>query len=523
MDSSARAISVWALLWARIEPARGVSAARRTVGETFMRHFIRAGGFKLRHALIGATALCAVPLAALAGDVAPTSDGAQKLSALFAQYLGKDAASIAVEGDHYAVTVDFAKLLAPLASEGVSIDIAPLKAKLVQQSDGAWRVAQEAYPPAAVKTKDGGFSVHVDGYTFDGLFDPALYGFRSAEVKMEKANVGIQTPEADETITFGPAHMTGTGAAANGGGFSGDWREEAGQMTMLVNPKKADGPQPDPVSIKAGGLSFNVTLDNMRMREALDLWAFLVAHPSRAALAADEDALKAKLRGLIPLADKFGEDIAAQNIEVDTPKGPVKLGDFKMRFGADKFPAKGDTEIRFAAGSIAPPPGIIPQGLSDLVPTAIDIDIKYGGYDYAAAAEEAISDMHLAGEGPVISDADRPKIQAKLTGGGPLVFTILPSHIVAPQLDLAVEGAFQVLGARPAGKVTVKARNFDNTFAAIKGAGQQIATPQVIAALTLAKGLGKSGADGSLIWVAEYGADGAIKVNGLALGKAPAH
>ena len=488
-----------------------------------MRHFTRAGGVRLRRALIGATALCVLPFPAFAGDVAPTPDGAQKLGDIFAQYLGKDAASVAVEGDHYAVAVDLAKLLAPLAAEGVSVDIAPIKANLVQQSDGLWRVAQEGYPPAAVKVKEGSSSIHVDGYKFDGLFDPALYGFRSADAKMNKVELNAHTPEVDETITFGPAHMTGTGATAAGGGYSGDWREEAGPMTMIVNPKKPDGPQPAPVSIKVGGLSFGITLDNMRMRELLDLWAFFVAHPSRTALAGDEDALKAKLRGLIPLADKFDETIAAKNVEIDTPKGPVKLGDFKMFFGADKFPSKSDSEVRFAAGAIAPPAGIVPQGLSDLVPTAIDVDIKYGGYDYAAAAEEAIDDMHLAGEGPVIADADRPKIQAKLTGGGPLVFTILPSHIVAPQLDLSVEGAFQVFGARPVGKVTVKARNFDNTLAAIKGAGQQIATPQVIAALTLAKGLGKSGADGSLTWVAEYGADGAIKVNGLALGKAPAH
>lgn len=488
-----------------------------------MRHFVRAGGFRLRHALIGATALCAIPLAALAGDVAPTPDGAQKLGDLFTQYLGKGAASVAVEGDRYAVAMDFAKLLAPLAAEGVSIDVGPLKANLVQQSDGSWRVTQDGYPPIAAKTKEGGSSVQVEGYKFDGLFDPALYGFRSADAKMDKVNLAAQTPEVDETIAIGPLHMTGTGTAAAGGGYSGDWREEAGQMTMVVNPKKSDGPQPAPVSIKAGGVSFGITLDNMRMRELLDLWAFFVAHPSRTALAGDEDALKAKLRGLIPLADTFAETVAAQNVEIDTSKGPAKLGEFKMFFAADKFPSKSDTEIRFAASAIAPPPGVVPQGLSDLVPTAIDVDIKYGGYDYAAAAEETINDMRLAGEGPVISDADRPKIQAKLTGGGPLVFTILPSHIVAPQLDLSVEGSFQLFGARPVGKITIKARNFDNTFAAIKGAGQQIATPQLIAALTLAKGLGKSGSDGSLTWVAEYGADGAIKVNGLALGKAPAH
>jgi hypothetical protein len=43
----------------------------------------------------------------------------------------------------------------------------------------------------------------------------------------------------------------------------------------------------------------------------------------------------------------------------------------------------------------------------------------------------------------------------------------------------------------------------------------------VLGGLALAKTLGKSETDGALTWVAEYGADGSMKVNGLPLGKAP--
>ncbi len=488
-----------------------------------MPHFSRFGAPGLRCTLIGAATVCAIPLAALAADVAPSAQGAQKLGGVFAQYLGKDAATIAVEGDHYAVSLDLVKLVAPLAAEGISVDAPPVKADLIEQSDGAWRITRVDYPPIAFHFKDGVSSIHVDGYKFGGVFDPAIYGFRNAEQTMDKADVQAHTPQVDETISIAPTHAAMTGAAAPGGGFSGAWRQEAGQMTIFVTPKKQDqAAQPAPITIKIGGLASGVTLDNLRMRELLDLWAFFVAHPNRAALANDEEALKTKLRALIPLADKLEESFAVQSVEVDSAQGSVKLGDLKGRFGAERFPSKGDAEVHFAAGAITPPPGVIPAGLSDLVPTSIDINVKYGGYDYAAAAQEAINDIHLAGEGPVVSDADRAKIPAQLTGGGPIVFTILPSHIAAPRLDLSVEGSFQVFGARPTGKVTLKARNFDKTIDAIKGAGQQIATPQLIAALTLAKGLGKSDPDGSLTWVAEYGADGAIKVNGLALGKAPA-
>jgi hypothetical protein len=483
---------------------------------------LAGGGLRVRRLFVGAVALCALPAAAMAGDVAPTQDGANKLSDVLFRYVGKDALAVAIEGDHYVVSLDIAKLLAPLAAQGVGVDMAPAKIDLVEQSDGTWRVTRDGYEPMIFSAKESAFAIQVDGYKFDGLFDPAIYGFRSAETKIDKADAHAHAPEFDETITFGPAQATMTGSAAAGGGYSGTVKENVGEVDVFVTPK-TDSPQTQgPVSIKLGGLAYDVTFDNIRVRELLDLWAFVVAHPSRPALASDEEALKTKLRALLPLADKLAEAFSAQNIAVDTPKGSVKLNDIKARFGAEKFPSTGDMEIHFAAGAITLPSGLVPAPLSGLVPNSIDINVKYGGYDYAAAAEEAINDLHLAGEGPVISDADREKIPAKMMSGGPIHFTILPSRIVAPQLDVSMEGELQVTGARPVGKVTLKAHNFDSTFAAIKGAGPQIATPQLIAGLTLAKGLGKAEADGVLTWVAEYSADGAIKVNGLALGKAPA-
>ena len=63
----------------------------------------------LRKTLLTATAIAAFPLAALAKDLPPTPEGAQKLAAILATYLGKAAAgagapiSVAPEGSHYAL------------------------------------------------------------------------------------------------------------------------------------------------------------------------------------------------------------------------------------------------------------------------------------------------------------------------------------------------------------------------------------------------------------------------------------
>ena len=60
----------------------------------------------------------------------------------------------------------------------------------------------------------------------------------------------------------------------------------------------------------------------MRSRAALDLWAFLVAHPSRAELAANEAALKTLLTDALAGQLKFDENIWLQKIAVQCRKVP---------------------------------------------------------------------------------------------------------------------------------------------------------------------------------------------------------
>ena len=85
---------------------------------------------------------------------------------------------------------------------------------------------------------------------------------------------------------------------------------------------------------------------------------------------------------------------------------------------------------------------------------------------------------------------------------------------------MTLEGQVHLEGARPSGVLKIHVRNFDNTIAALKALGP-LATPQLLGGMVLAKSLGKSESDGALTWVAEYGVDGSIKVNGLPLGKSP--
>ena len=62
----------------------------------------------------------------------------------------------------------------------------------------------------------------------------------------------------------------------------------------------ADAPatdaQPYSVTCKTGQLSADIKLDGLKTHPLLDLWAFLVAHPTRPELAANEAAFKTLAR-----------------------------------------------------------------------------------------------------------------------------------------------------------------------------------------------------------------------------------
>jgi hypothetical protein len=489
-------------------------------------------GLWLRTTFLTAAAILALPLSAVAKDLPPTPEGAQKLSASLAIYLGKlvvgesPPVSVSPEGAHYLVAVDLAALAAPFKESGFSIDPAIVKYEVTEQDDATWRVASDSLPPLSIHTEQGSIAYAFNGYKFDGIYDPALGAFKNAHADVGKVDAEVHLPDVDETIAIGAAHVTQSGTPAANGATSLVAQEDFADLSAHVSASpaaaKAD-PDAPPVQVllEFAKVAADIGLDGMPMRKALDLWAFAVAHPSRPEIASNEPAFKSLLRALLPADLKLAEKVNLQKLSAETPKGIFGVADGKFGLAAAWTPGpKSSVEFQLSMAGITLPAGLTPPATQDLVPTAFDFDVKASGFDLGAGAGEAIDDMHFAGDGPVISEADGAKIAAKMKGAGAILVDLMPSHVVAPAIDLTIEGQAHLEGTRPSGVLKVHIRNFDKTVAALKGLGQ-LASPQMIGGLAMAKSLAKTESDGVLTWVAEYGADGSIKVNGLPLGKAP--
>ena len=486
--------------------------------------------FPWRASLLAATALGALCVGAAAKDLPATPEGAEKLSAFFAAYLGKSAAgdpatlAVTPEGSDYAVSLDLAALMAPFRSAGLSYDAAPFHCRLFEQDDGAWRIENSDFPPITAHMPDGDSTIAVTGYKSQFVIDPAIAWWRSGSGGADTINLKAHGAGFDEAIDAGALQMTASSQAAGEAAVSSIMQESVADLAvrLAVTPGAAKGDadaKPVDVAAHADKALIDITLDGLKSRAALDLWAFLVAHPSRAELAADEAALKTLLTNALAGQLKLGENIGLQKISVQTPQGAVVMDTAKFGFGGATG-AAGAFEEHFSVDGLTLPPGLVPPMYRDLTPTSVDVGFKASGFDVAAASAEAIADMHLAGDAEPISSADGAKVWAKLIGAGPVIVDVPPSRLLAPQLDLSIQGQVRYQGAKPSGTFTVHMRDFDKTMAALKGLGPE-AEKKMIPFLAMAKGMAKVEGDGTLTWVGELGADGMMKVNGLPLGKAP--
>ena len=494
-----------------------------------------------RRASLGSVALIGLCASGFAKDLPPSADSAQKLQTFFANYLGKSAAAAITPADPgFWVAFDMAALTAPMKASGFSFEPAAVKYHVVEQDDGLWRAELSSFPTmvAHLHTQQGDRpldateTITASGAKGQALIDPAIGFWRSVAGEADRLNVEATFPGVNESFQLGGMKVSGTGQAGTDGAVSATMTQTAANLgfKLDVDPKaakpakeSADAPsaeaQPYSVTATADQLSANIKLDGLKTHSLLDLWAFLVAHPTRPELAANEAAFKTLLAAALASSAKIEESASFGKVATQIPQGQVTIDSAKFGASGALGPIGAFGE-HFEAAGLTLPATLIPAPFAGFAPSAFSIGFRASGFDVAAASAEMIAAIHLAGDGPAIAPDDAEKVRAKLVGPDGVVVDIEPSHIVAPLLDLSFEGHIVYKGAKPTGTLTVHMRNFEKTQAALKSLGPDV-EKKAAPVLAMAKGLAKTAGDGSLMWVGEIGADGVMKVNGLPLGKSP--
>jgi hypothetical protein len=481
--------------------------------------------------LLGATALVSP---AFAADKPADPAGAKALADFAAAYLGKAAATslkIAAEGSSYVVSLDIGAATASMKGAGFAYEPAELKFRVFQQDDGQWRIENAALPPLVghMKTPDGGkadVKIEFDKLTGSTVIDPKLGWVASGKASADKIRMTQHAPGVDQYIEIGKLKAD-TVTKAEGAGLTTTVTEpfETFNLVMDVDPKGVEGEakapaKPTHISAEGKDGAVEIALRGFKPGPLTDFWRFLAAHPERADYARDFEALKTTVNAVLGDAMTVDESIRLAKLNVVTEIGPVEIGDATIKIGAVNAGAVSVISERFAAKSIKLPEGLVPALYAPVIPTSFDIGFKASGLDLPAAAQEWFANANFEGTGLVLTREQQTKVMAKLVGSKPLVIDILPSKVLGPSLNIALEGKVTIDNTQPSGSVTIQVRKFDETAAAIQKLGPD-AEAKLVPVIAMAKGLGKPGADGAMVWICDLGRDKVIKINGLPLGKAP--
>jgi hypothetical protein len=462
---------------------------------------------------------------ALAGDKPATPEGAEALKAVIAKFLPATQAgasplvTVTPAGSYYLISADLSALNPLLAEIGVSYDPAVIVYKAVEQDDGNWRVAMDSLPKIVSHSEGANGSIELVNFRSTALISPAIAWLLSGSASLDKGTLEFKTPELEEAIDFGPVQET---VATNVGGdnsVSTRVRQDISDVGIKAVGAGAKAAAVN-FSARADKAGIDVGVDGFKSRKAFDLWGLLAAHPARADLAVHETELKGLLKELAAPGFKFNEGIEAQKTVVTASMGAIALSDLKFQLGAGNAGPQSSISLNVSAEGLSLPVGLIPPNADALTPSKVDVGATFKGIDFAAAANEWISDLNLQGDGPILSDDNADKVEAALLSAGPVQIEFAPSHVIAPAVDADFAGVIRLDHNKPTGALTVHARGFDKTMAAVKALGAEVAA-KAMPGLALAKGLGKSESDGSLSWLVELDAERSIRVNGIPFGKAP--
>ena len=478
---------------------------------------------RLAPLLLAATLLWAVP--ALAGDKPATPEGAEALKALIAKYLPAAQAganplvTVKPDGSRYLVSADLSALNALLAETGISYDPAVIVYQAVEQDDGNWRIAMDSLPRIGFHSKDATGAIELTNFRAGALISPAIAWLLSGSANMDKGTFQIQNPKITQTIDFGPVQETIATSVGGDGSVSTQVKEEIAELSLKA-VGSGEGDPPINFSGRAEKALISLGVEGFKSRKAFDLWGLLAAHPARADLAAHEAELKGLLKELAAPGLKLDEGIEAQKTVITASLGAIALADVKYQLGAANAGPQSAINLSLSADGLSLPVGLLPPNAGALTPSKIDIAAKLKGIDLSAAANEWISDLSLQGEGPLLSDDNAEKVEAAFISAGPVQIELAPSHVIAPAVDADFSGLIRLDHSKPTAAITIHARSFDKTMAAVKDLGPDISA-KAMPGLALAKGLAKSESDGSLSWLVELDAQRSIKINGIPFGKAP--
>ncbi|MBT9292583.1 hypothetical protein [Prosthecodimorpha staleyi] len=465
--------------------------------------------------LVAGLILAAPPLAGRARAETATAEEAARLTALANQAMPPPApgeapdTTIEPAGDHYRVTVRTQRLLKPLEILGLKPDLGTMTWKQVRQADGTWRAYDVERPPATVSAFGISSQTRLEG-AVDGMrFTADMQRMIHSTFTATRATVAQKRSLVESTETSRDIRFEQTSDVAADGSltyrFSSDRSDIEGKAA--VTPGAA--PSTDAVDYRADRELTDVTVEGLASGPLLALWSYLVAHPTRADLAAPDSALLDRLEAALPVFRRMSVVSSMDGFELKAPDLTIGAETGTVRVAATGPVAGAEAEFGLDLSGLTVK-GPIP--LAGLIPQSLSLGLKVAGLDLDFAARYAIQSLDVANDPPLGPDA-LAAIRASLAEAN-VTITLPPGHVRGPGYDVAWEGTLTVEHGVPVGKATVTAEGLDRILAGLSAPGAPPGTAMVLTGLYAAQALADKDPDGRSRWVIERKREHRILVNG---------
>ncbi len=461
-----------------------------------------------------------------------TQEEAQRLKTLFERYLGHPAAdqssavAVVPDGENYKASLDVARLLAPLGSMGVIIaPTDPFSAVLTPDEAGNWHVTAGGFPPLSFAKADTAITFTVNGYRLDGVFDPKIETFKSATTSITGVAVHSTGASGTSDARSDVQETTlSTAKDAGGGTVNASMSQIAkdyGYKFNLSIPGSAPDKAPTTIAFDAhaAGFASNIDAKNERLASLNDLWLFLVDHPNKKSLVANQGELKTRLKALLPFLSAVTGELKATDVVVNTSLGRFSAADLSERYafaGDDKH----SVSTTLKAAGLVIPAGLVPAWASGLIPTAFDFTQDYGPFNFTSPLTTAIDDFDLSAN-PPLTDEQTNAITQEFASTTDMAFAIEPTTITTPLMTLKLQGEMRVVDSAPTGTGKIAVTGLDKAIDQIRATGaDDPEAAQAIGFLSAMKALAKADGPDSYTWAIATAPGGIMMVNGTPLNAA---
>ncbi len=456
-----------------------------------------------------------------------TAEGAAHLTEVLQRYLGKTEGVVTVmpNGESYAVTLDAAPLVALVPADGGAITLSAQHLTLTDQGGGLWAVAQNepvSFSMTAPKAME--MSMQIGSMSMNGIFDESLSGFQSWTADMtdmamtQKVAATPEAPGQDVTQSIAAMHSEFAGERATSVGTDGTFTATGTGFREIITMARSEAmPAGLTIDATAETMRQSGTIKGLRSAPILDLVAFLVAHPSEAAIKADQEVLRGQVQAALPLFDALDGTFSYEGLTVTTPYGGGTADSIAAGIDMAGLVADGRVREKITVSGLALTDGLVPGWAKDLVPTDFTFDVTGSGFNLAEPAAIIVAALDLTAEKPLTDEVGATLVSALLPKGNFYV-TFAPGQVVAPLYQLDFEGAVNVTvnGAPPTGQGTVRAIGMDAVIEALNKGPAEVAQ-SAGPVLAMARGIAKQGGVGELIWKLDGTQPGTLKVNDLDL------